>query len=196
MTHSDTLKFDGLVLRRVVEPHPSEWHSAQAGDAQIVVVQLSKFPVVHEATLIMLDSRCSERDWSAEGALWKLKQGHVQAYEDARNAIVAEQNGEKGEATIEAAPGIKHDAGKPRWDLLPWREVGSVVDVLTHGAAKYSPGNWKRVEDQRSRYFAAAMRHLTLWWGGERLDEESGRPHLAHAACCVLFLMWGDVDHD
>ena len=38
----------------------------------------------------------------------------------------------------------------------------------------------------------ACHRHLQAWWSGERLDKESGLPHLAHAVCCLLFLMWGD----
>jgi len=88
--------------------------------------------------------------------------------------------------------GEKRDDGKPRWDLLPWPEVGQVVGVLTFGAAKYADDNWQKVPDARRRYFAAAMRHLTAWWEGERIDPESGRHHLAHATCCVLFLLWFD----
>ena len=56
------------------------------------------------------------------------------------------------------------------------------------GAAKYSEGNWKGVEPVR--YKDAAMRHLVAYMNGEKNDEESGLPHLAHLACCVLFLLW------
>lgn len=91
-------------------------------------------------------------------------------------------------------PGTKHDAGKARWDLLPMAEVAQVVDVLTDGAVKYAPDNWMAVPTPRERYFAAAMRHISAWWTGERLDPESGRHHLAHAVCCLLFLMWHDVN--
>lgn len=83
----------------------------------------------------------------------------------------------------------KHDGGKDRWDLLPLGPVRSVVQVLTYGAKKYAPNAWRLVPDAKDRYFAAALRHLTAWRDGERLDEESGLPHLAHAACCVLFLL-------
>jgi hypothetical protein len=89
-------------------------------------------------------------------------------------------------------PGVKTDTGKARWDLLPWREVGEVVGVLTFGLSKYQPDNWQRVSGARARYFAAAQRHLTLWWLGEARDPESGLSHLGHAACCLLFLMWFD----
>jgi hypothetical protein len=85
--------------------------------------------------------------------------------------------------------GIKFDGGKRAWALLPWGGVGLVVDVLTFGARKYAPENWRKVPDARARYFGAALRHLTAWWLGERLDAESGLPHLACAACNVLFLL-------
>ena len=32
-------------------------------------------------------------------------------------------------------------------------------------------------------------RHIFAWWGGEDKDPETGFSHLAHAACCLLFLM-------
>jgi hypothetical protein len=88
------------------------------------------------------------------------------------------------------APAEKHDAGKPRFSLLPIGAVRSVVKVLEFGAAKYAPDAWQGVPDARRRYYDAAMRHLDAYWSGERDDSESGLPHLAHAACCVLFLLW------
>lgn len=78
------------------------------------------------------------------------------------------------------------------WHLLPWRAVGDVVGVLTYGAKKYAPDNWQKVEDWRKRYFAAAVRHLTAWFDGQKIDPESGHHHLAHAGCCVLFLLFLD----
>jgi hypothetical protein len=83
----------------------------------------------------------------------------------------------------------KHDSEKPRWDLLPFDAIGAVVRVLTFGARKYAPDNWRTVPESRRRYFSAAQRHLAAWWQGERTDPESGEHHLAHAACCVLFLL-------
>lgn len=88
--------------------------------------------------------------------------------------------------------GKKDDAGKRRWDLLPLGPVGEVVDVLTYGAKKYAPDNWQHVADPQARYFAAAMRHLSAWREGEKADSETGCSHLAHAACCLLFLLWFD----
>lgn len=92
-----------------------------------------------------------------------------------------------------ASPGIKYDTGKDPWDLLPWGAVREVVAVLGHGARKYGPGNWKKVPGARKRYFAAAQRHMLAWWGGEKIDPESGLSHLAHAVCCLLFLIFRDA---
>ncbi len=87
--------------------------------------------------------------------------------------------------------GRKHDDGKARWDLMPWRQLADIVDVLTHGAVKYPPGNgWKRIENAEDRYFAAMMRHLQAWRGRDYIDRSSGLTHLAHAGACILFLMW------
>lgn len=89
--------------------------------------------------------------------------------------------------------GVKHDAGKPRWALLPWKQVEDVVAVLTYGSTKYADHNWMRVPSPRDRYLSAAMRHIAAWSEGERLDRETGLPHLAHAVCCLLFLAWFDA---
>jgi hypothetical protein len=85
--------------------------------------------------------------------------------------------------------GRKDDQGKPDWSLLDLSVVESVVKVLTHGAKKYDRENWRKVPDARNRYFAACLRHLKAWQSGEILDSESGENHLAHATCCLIFLM-------
>ena len=83
--------------------------------------------------------------------------------------------------------GIKYDENKPMWNLLPMESVEEVVDVLTFGAKKYSPDNWKKVD--KERYYAACMRHIVAWRKGETFDVESGLHHLAHAITCLLFIM-------
>lgn len=98
-----------------------------------------------------------------------------------------------GKPANHANVGRKDDQGKDRWDLVPWAAVTQVVKVLTFGANHYGDDNWRRVEGWRKRYFAAACRHLTRWVLGERTDPATGLHHLAHAACCVLFLLELDV---
>lgn len=85
--------------------------------------------------------------------------------------------------------GTKHDSGKPEFGLIPAKALFLVAEVLTIGAQKYSRDNWKKVPDRRRRYFDAAQRHLWAWWGGEENDKETGKSHLAHAICCLLFLL-------
>lgn len=89
--------------------------------------------------------------------------------------------------------GRKLDAGKPRFDLMPLHAYKAVVDVLTYGAGKYAPENWRKVDGWRWRYYRAALGHIYAWAVGERLDAESGLPHLAHAVCCLLFILELDV---
>lgn len=81
----------------------------------------------------------------------------------------------------------KKDAGKNQLRLLPHAALLGVGEVLTHGAEKYAPDNWRKV-DVRGRYYDAMLRHAFAWWNGEDTDPDSGLPHLDHMACCALFL--------
>ena len=87
--------------------------------------------------------------------------------------------------------GMKFDDGKPMWRLLPFRVLREVVDILTFGVKKYAVDNWKKVIPPE-RYIDAAFRHFTSWVEGEKIDPETGKSHLAHAVCNLLFLMWFD----
>ena len=90
--------------------------------------------------------------------------------------------------------GVKYDEDKLQWSLLPFRALKEVVAVLGFGAKKYAPDNWQRVPEARTRYVDAAFRHLTDWQLKERLDGETGKSHLAHAICCLLFLLWFEIE--
>lgn len=83
----------------------------------------------------------------------------------------------------------KDDFGKLRWDKFAWHGAEAVLRVMTHGAEKYGWDNWRNAgAEDLSRMKAAAIRHLKADLTGERLDPESGYPHLFHAACNLLFL--------
>ena len=90
--------------------------------------------------------------------------------------------------------GRKFDTGKDRWDLVPYAALREIVYVLTFGATKYGPENWKQVPEARNRYFAALQRHLYAWWTGQQTDPETGTNHLAHAGACLLFLLALDLE--
>jgi RecJ-like exonuclease len=82
----------------------------------------------------------------------------------------------------------KADAGKPRPTLVPVSLIEAVASVREYGVAKYhDPDNWKKVEPQR--YKDAAYRHWLAYIKGEKLDPESGLPHLHHCACNLAFLI-------
>ncbi len=92
--------------------------------------------------------------------------------------------------------GRKNDDGKDRHDLIPVSALEQIVKVLNFGAAKYDDHNWTKVPNLDARYYAAAQRHLTAWRKGELVDADSGLPHLAHAGCCILFLLSKQVGFD
>jgi Domain of unknown function (DUF5664) len=85
--------------------------------------------------------------------------------------------------------GVKHDAGKPDWSLFPWLGARAIQRVIDFGAAKYTPGGWQSVPNGVPRYRAALLRHVIAYASGEANDPESGHSHLAHAGCCILFIL-------
>ena len=86
--------------------------------------------------------------------------------------------------------GKKFDEDKLRWDLLPLDIMEDVVRVLTLGAKKYGPENWKCVAHAKRRYIAALLRHLTEYEKGYNIDDESGVSHLAHVITNGIFLLY------
>lgn len=83
--------------------------------------------------------------------------------------------------------GMKLDDGKLRYDLIPHIVTESLAAVLTYGAKKYKPENWRSVDPQR--YVAAVERHWHAYLAGELIDKESGLPHLAMAMTNLGFLL-------
>jgi hypothetical protein len=90
--------------------------------------------------------------------------------------------------------GRKFDGGKLQYGLIPPLALRETVKVLTFGAEKYEPDNWRRVPDGPRRYFDAAQRHLWAYKEGEMYDPETGVNHLAHALCCIMFML--DLDEE
>ena len=82
----------------------------------------------------------------------------------------------------------KADAGKPQITLVPRKIIWDIAKIRMYGNQKYGdPDNWKQVSQER--YRDALMRHLLLYLDDPKsVDEESGFPHLWHAACNMAFL--------
>ena len=101
---------------------------------------------------------------------------------------------EQEKVTLAEGVGAKHDGGKLRYSLLPKGTITEVLKVLEFGAKKYAPDNWMKVDNAQTRYYDAALRHITAWHEGEKFDQETGVSHIAHALCCLHFLMWFELN--
>jgi hypothetical protein len=88
-----------------------------------------------------------------------------------------------------AVEGTKHDQGKARMSLLDSSWLLGVAEVLTFGEKKYAANNWRKGISV-SRLMDAAARHQAAFNDGEDLDPESGKGHLYHASCCLMFASW------
>jgi hypothetical protein len=89
---------------------------------------------------------------------------------------------------------LKFDDGKLPLHLLSTEAMNQTAAVLQFGAEKYAAHNWRK-GFVWSRPLAAAMRHITAFNAGEDKDPESGLSHLAHAACCIMFLLEFEKTH-
>ncbi|MCE5387973.1 MAG: DUF5664 domain-containing protein [Acidithiobacillus sp.] len=90
---------------------------------------------------------------------------------------------------------IKHDADKPRLDLIPPEALMAVGEVFAYGAEKYGDWNWRKGM-AHSRLVSALMRHLMAHQMGEDKDPESGYTHLAHMTCNALMLLGSYLSED
>lgn len=91
--------------------------------------------------------------------------------------------------------GVKFDDAKTDWDLIPFDALEAVTRVLMEGANTYGRENWRLVPNAHRRYWNAAMRHMVAYRDNET-DPQYGESHLAHAMCCMLFLLALDIEND
>lgn len=82
---------------------------------------------------------------------------------------------------------LKYNEGKVQLSLITPAFLHDLARVREFGAAKYAPWDWVHGRAWTD-YYDAAQRHLNQWLSGEDLDPESRLPHLAHAACNLMFL--------
>lgn len=93
---------------------------------------------------------------------------------------------------------LKYDSGKAPISLIPVEAILGEADVFAFGAKKYGRHNFRLGMDH-SRVLDAAMRHLLAIVNGEDIDPESGKPHWAHARCCLAmyaFYQTNNVGND
>lgn len=89
---------------------------------------------------------------------------------------------------MDANPKTQYGLAKPSLSKVPPLALLAIGQVMTVGADKYGPMNWRKDPVSSSTYYDAAMRHLMAWWDGQNNDPETGLPHLAHVAAnmCIL----------
>lgn len=82
--------------------------------------------------------------------------------------------------------GKKYDSGKSMVGTLcrifprALLGVGKCIEFGTHKYPK--PDNWAKVNDGFNRYSNSLMRHLLKIFAGQKIDAETGLPHIYH--CC------------
>lgn len=76
--------------------------------------------------------------------------------------------------------------------LLNFLKRQSLISKETclESLSSYKTGarNWEK-GIKYSRCYGAALRHLLAWWGGKKVDEETGLSPLVHAMCEIMFLI-------
>lgn len=90
-------------------------------------------------------------------------------------------------ASQEKGSGARYNSGKPDMSLIPLVTLEDEARVWMYGREKYAAWNWAKGMPW-SAVFASLQRHLGAWQAGEENDQESGLPHLAHAACNLRML--------
>lgn len=79
-----------------------------------------------------------------------------------------------------AKGGARFDQGKTRVDLIPAEVLLRLGEIYRMGADKYDASNWRKGM-RWSKVYGPLLRHLFKFWiGRERLDPESGCPHIDH----------------
>lgn len=84
--------------------------------------------------------------------------------------------------------GNKFDSGKPKLSFVARSLLVAIVSIMEPGAIKYGRDNWRKGM-LWSKPYDALLRHLTSWWENEGVDPETGKSHLWHAACELMFLI-------
>ena len=66
-------------------------------------------------------------------------------------------------------------------ELLPAKVLLQCGAVMGFGTVKYYAGKWLAEPTSTSKRLGSAMRHVLKHLSGEKIDPESGQPHICHA---------------
>lgn len=95
--------------------------------------------------------------------------------------ILAQIHETQGEIRKVSSTGGAKGSKLARFDLIPEDVMWKLAELYGRGALKYEPRNWERGYDWSLSY-AAARRHMALFWQGEDFDKHA--PECAED--CVL----------
>ena len=82
---------------------------------------------------------------------------------------------------------LRYNETKPKWGLVDFDALISMVRVLEYGEKKYNAHNWKKGLPYTST-IESMLRHIYAFLKGEDIDPESGLPHTGHIMCNAMFL--------
>lgn len=90
---------------------------------------------------------------------------------------------------------LKMEENKPKLSLVPREGIEALARVYEYGLKKYERDSWRKFTPEQVKDCLpdAALRHLMAYCDGERIDPESGLPHLVQAAwnCLTLHIVGG-----
>lgn len=92
------------------------------------------------------------------------------------------------EVRVTSATGGQKGQKDAQLGAIDPQAILEVAKVAGYGTKKYARYNYLRGYDW-SLAFDACQRHLLQFWSGEDRDEESGLPHVAHAAWHCLAML-------
>ena len=177
---------------RVVKPYDPNWPGPFCTQGGLLVVDVTRSvndTSKHYPLSGVIASSGARYIWTAEGWSHAI---HSDA-SDPMNLMCGEYLPDTQEAPLsdtapDAERGLRYNADKLRYDLVPPDAMEALVRVFTFGAKKYAPRNWEKGMPWME-CDASLRRHLAAWEMGERLDPESGELHLAHVAWNALALL-------
>jgi hypothetical protein len=124
-----------------------------------------------------------------EAQAWRAKQDR--AAEASARPADAPAGVPTGAGTIDQGK-ARHNAGKPPLHLVALDGLALVAWVSAFGAEKYSERGWERAAAEGvfswSDCVRALLSHTAKLLAGQRLDSESGLPHVGHIAWNALAL--------
>jgi hypothetical protein len=135
-----------------------------------------------------------------------LALGHMEAHGPHGRGTVGALGDYQARPSVDTAAAVAAEWFRRVAGADPSAGLDLVVQVFEHGAAKYTPENWRGAASDldafRREYISAQCRHLFATNGPIDLDHTlpdgteikgSGLPHSAHGMCTALMVLWHEM---